>query len=272
MPLNAITDDFFQLGPRRGQPGLDRARERIGASLREYGFAGLTGLRTRADVLESAHLLLGELRVHRDSGPDGLTVVRDLGEVAHRAGFGGFGREELLPHTDGTQVAEPARLVLLACQAGARSGGESILVDGSAVLRELASAHPDALTALTQPRAAYFGGTAGHFAPVLRQIGDGRWQIRLRLDPELARFSPDAEPHLPTLRDTVRRHLRTVLLRPGQALLIDNSRTLHGRAAFTGERLMLRALGTPHPRLRLLPGFAAALDARCSHGTEQPCA
>ncbi|MEU8919483.1 TauD/TfdA family dioxygenase [Kitasatospora sp. NPDC048545] len=270
MPLNAITDDFFQAGPRRDQPGLNLARESVGATIRGLGAAGLAGLRSRADVLEAARLLMEELRVHRDSGPDGLTVVRDLGQVGHRAGYGGFGRAALLPHTDGTQVAEPPRLVLLACQVAARSGGETVLVDGNNVLREMASAHPDAFSALTQPRAAYFGGAAGHFAPVLRQVGDGRWQIRLRLDPGLARFSPDAEPHLPALRDVVRRHAQTILLRPGQALLIDNERTLHGRSAFTGERLLLRALGTPHPQLRLLPGFAAALDEQSSHGTEQP--
>ncbi len=97
---------------------------------------------------------------------------------------------------------------------------------------------------------------------------DGRWKLRLRQD-ALARFSPDVQPHLPFLREALHRHTRTVRLCPGQALLVDNHRILHGRHAFTGKRLFLRALGEPHPRLHLNAGFAPPPAHPSGRGKEQ---
>ncbi|MBV6699399.1 TauD/TfdA family dioxygenase [Kitasatospora aureofaciens] len=255
MPSTArVPDEFFGLSAP--ESAADLPAERVGASLRERGVAGLTGLASRDEVLAAVQLLMGPLRSHRDSGPDGLTVLRDLGQAfSRRSGFAGLGRAALAPHTEGTQAENPPRLILLACQRGAKAGGQTVLVDGRAVLGELTCLRPGAVEALSAPRAAFFGGADGRFTPVLGQGTDGRWQVRLRQD-DLARFSPDVQPHLPALREALRRHTRTILLRPGQAVLIDNHRVLHGRTAFTGERLFLRALGDPHPRLRLAPGFA----------------
>ncbi|MGW2547762.1 TauD/TfdA family dioxygenase, partial [Kitasatospora sp. NPDC001574] len=127
-------------------------------------------------------------------------------------------------------------------------------IDARAVLAELAAHHPAAVEALSAPRAAYFGGSGGHFAPVLERLPGDRWRARLRQD-SLARFSPDAELHLPALRLAVDRSTQLLRLAPGQGLLLDNHRVLHGRTAFSGGRLILRALGEPHPALGLAPGY-----------------
>lgn len=230
--------------------------ERAAAVLRDHGLIRLGRLGGRADVLDAARLLMSALWQHRDADPDGLTVIRDTGRHEGRPGFAGLGRGGLALHTECAQLLHPPRLLLLACARTADAGGENLLVDGQAVLAELAASHPAALEALSAPRAAYFGGADGHFAPVLDSLPNGRWRLRLRQD-SLARFSPEAEAHLPTLRRAVERNTIRLLLTSGQGLVLDNHRILHGRTAFVGERLLLRALGQPDPHLALEAGFPA---------------
>ncbi|MFE7588163.1 TauD/TfdA family dioxygenase [Kitasatospora sp. NPDC057512] len=232
------------------------ARERAGALLREHGTLRLARLGGRDDVLLAAGRLMSSLWKHRDADPDGLTVIRDTGRHDGRPGFAGLGRGALLVHTECAQHPDPPRLLLLACARAGDVGGESLLVDGQAVLAELAAYHPAVIEVLSAERSAYFGGSNGLFAPVLRQLPGGRWRLRLRQD-DLARFSPDAEAHLPVLRQTINRNTRRLRLGPGQGVVLDNHRLLHGRTAFTGERLLLRALGEPHPVLGLESGFPA---------------
>ncbi|MET8540234.1 TauD/TfdA family dioxygenase [Kitasatospora sp. NPDC004799] len=232
------------------------AREHAGAVLREHGMLRLARLGGRDDVLLAASRLMSSLWKHRDADPDSLTVIRDTGRHDGRPGFAGLGREALALHTECAQHPIPPRLLLLACARAGNTGGESLLVDGQAVLADLAVHHPAAIEALSAERAAYFGGSSGLFAPVFRQLPGERWQLRLRQD-DLARFSPDAEVHLPALRQAIDRNTRQVRLAPGQGVVLDNHRFLHGRTAFSGERLILRALGEPHPALGLGPAFPA---------------
>ncbi|MFJ1795358.1 TauD/TfdA family dioxygenase [Kitasatospora griseola] len=248
------------LGRSFGEFFEDRSRvgfaAAVGAALAERGVAALGGLGGRDDVLALAAELM-EVWPHRDGDPDGLTMIRDTGSRhSGRAGFAGLGRGEVLPHTERSPLPDPPRVMLLVCARPGDSGGENLLVDGRAVLADLAGHHPAALEALSAPRAALFGGSDGHFAPVLALLPTGRWRIRLRQD-DLARFSPQAQAHLPVLRAAIDRHALRLRLAPGQALVLDNHRVLHARSAFTGERLMIRALGAARPALRLAAGFSA---------------
>ncbi|MFJ4676957.1 TauD/TfdA family dioxygenase [Kitasatospora sp. NPDC088783] len=256
MPSNAASNaTVFLPTPLHADGG--RVPLAVTERLREHGAVLLEGLHGRGEVRAAAELLMEVVLRHRDSGPDGLTVLRDLGtSVAERSTFAGLGKGALAPHTDCTQAQDPPRLLLLACQREGTAGGSNVLVDGRQVLGDILRLDPEALAALSAPRAAYFGGADGRFSPVFAPLADGRWHLRFRED-ALARFSPDVMPHLPALREAVRRSAATARLRPGQALLVDNHRVLHGRGAFTGERLMLRALGAAAGWLELEPGFAA---------------
>ncbi|WP_328952919.1 TauD/TfdA family dioxygenase [Kitasatospora purpeofusca] len=245
----------FTLDALRGD-GLERAA----AVLRERGLVQLRGLGGRSDVLDTAVLLMSEPWQHRDADPDGLTVIRDTGQHDGRAGFAGLGRGDLELHTECAQLPRPPRLMVLACVRAAEDGGESLVVDGKAVLAELAASRPAALEALSAPRAAYFGGSDGQFAPVLEHLRGGQWRLRLRQD-ELARFSPEAQAHFPALRRAVEHHTSRMRLACGQALVLDNHRVLHGRTRFTGERLLLRALGWPRPALGMEAGFPSPCSA-----------
>ncbi len=87
---------------------------------------------------------------------------------------------------------------------------------------------------------------------------DGRTVVRFRLD-DLARFSPQITRRLASLRAILHDLETPVPLRPGHGYLLCNTRWLHGRAAFTGERLMYRLLGNPLPTVEIPAGFATTL-------------
>ncbi|WP_146259322.1 TauD/TfdA family dioxygenase [Streptomyces tateyamensis] len=247
IPIRAA---FFRPWPGTIPAPLDLT----GEELREHGAVGLSGLVSRQSVLTAARALTTGLRQHRDADRDGLTAIQDTGRHPGRIGYAGLGRTPLSLHTDGTHDPSPPRLLILACLRPGQAGGRTVLADGSAVLRELLALRPEAAAALTAARAAYFGGPDGRFSPVLEQTASGAWRIQLRQD-ELARFAPDTQPHLAVLRQLISSQSMSVTLGPGQAVVLDNHRVLHGRTGFTGRRLLLRALGDAHPHLRLGHGF-----------------
>jgi hypothetical protein len=235
-------------------PHGPQADETIAAQLRAAGLVTVDGLDSRAAVLDFAGRLM-RLLPHRDSDPDGLTVIRDTGHRADRSGFAGLGSGALLPHTERSGVPVPPRLMLIVCARPAQAGGEIVLVDGRQVHAGLAAHHPDALAALADGQAAFFGGADGLVAPVFDQIGEGRCSVRLRLD-QLVQWHPLARPFVPDLVNALDRLRQPMTLAPGEGYLIDNTRWLHARTAFTGARRHYRALGNPH--FAMPSGFIAA--------------
>ncbi|WP_198358223.1 TauD/TfdA family dioxygenase [Streptomyces fildesensis] len=226
--------------------------------LRGCGLATVSGLPTRGTVLGFVHSVM-RLTPHRDSDRDGLTTIHNT-SLPHRAplpGFAGFGNGELAPHTERSSIPRPPRLMLLVCLRPALEGGECGLIDGQAVLADLDAHHPEIAEELAVPRSAYFGDGGGHLAQVITHLGPDRASLRLRLD-ELVKFSPHLTPHLPVLRAVLDRHRTNLTLSVGQGYLLDNHRWLHSRGPFTGERLMVRALGDPIPAMALRPGFIRA--------------
>jgi hypothetical protein len=150
-------------------------------------------------------------------------------------------------------LVNPPALLMMACGQPASTGGECVVIDGKAVYDDLAESHPRVAKALSAPRSVLFGGAAGCLSSVFSASGD-RITIRLRLD-ELAQFSPETTRWLPVLRAAIDRHATMVRLDTGQGYILDNHRWLHGRRAFTGQRVMYRVNGNPLPHLGVTPGF-----------------
>jgi hypothetical protein len=105
------------------------AEARAAERLRDTGLIIFDGLAGRRSLLAFATRIM-VMTPHRDSDSDGLTTIHDIPGTCGRAGYAGFGREELLAHTEGSSLPDPPRLMLLACQRPAAQGGECLLADG----------------------------------------------------------------------------------------------------------------------------------------------
>lgn len=160
---------------------------------------------------------------------------------------------ELLSHTDGTYSHDAPGLQLLHCLHFDGTGGQSTMVDGfriAAELREHAPQHAEVLRNVAIP-GQYIGDGAHLMSarPVLRHDHTGelvqvsynhadRAPFLLAHDEMVAVY--DALHAFDRLANDVRLQWRHTLA-PGEAMLFDNWRVLHGRAAYTGSRRLCGA-------------------------------
>lgn len=225
----------------------------VAAGVASDGIARFDRIHTRAQFITLSSSL-GTVVSHRDSDSDGITMLQNRGSTSRRMGFGGFGTGALLPHTDRSGLTDPPPLVLVVCGRRATSGGECIAIDGQRVYSDLTASEPEAVEALSQPRTALFGGAAGYLGSVFEHTQGGRIRIRYRRD-GLAQFSPEVTRWLPRLDEAIDRHTIRFTLQPGEGYVLHNHRWLHGRTAFTGDRVMYRLSLNPHPEFEIRSGF-----------------
>ena len=215
----------------------------------------------------------GRRSMLHDLWSDGLTVIRDVPcntdatrLVLERIGYvrstifgdmwefrsdGGFDDTastplEITPHTDGTYSHDAPGLLGLHCHRYDAQGGENVFVDGLAIAERLSPEARDVLSAVDIP--GRYIGDGSHLMtkrPVLRFEGADLVQVSynhhdrapfLLPEPQMsamyaALFEFDALANDPTLQFEL-------AMRPGDMLIFDNWRLLHGRRAFVGERLI----------------------------------
>jgi len=94
------------------------------------------------DLLRVARSLM-TIRLHRDSDSDGVTRIARRPAPIDGTSLAGLTGRELWPHTEGTAVDRPPRILMLACIRPAQRGGRSHLVDGSRPLRRDRPHRPD---------------------------------------------------------------------------------------------------------------------------------
>lgn len=155
---------------------------------------------------------------------------------------------ELRPHTDGTYSHDAPGLQLLHCLAFDGEGGESTMVDGFTIAAELRStqpAHYDVLSRVSVP--GQYIGDGSHLVatrPVFRHDAAGRLvQVSFNnadrapflLPPDEMDAFYDALRAFEALANDQRLQWRRVNP-PGEAMLFDNWRALHGRLSYTGHR------------------------------------
>lgn len=160
---------------------------------------------------------------------------------------------ELAPHTDGTYSHDAPGLQLLHCLEFDGAGGLSTMVDGFQVADMLRVDQPDLHQTLrTVPVPGQYLGDGAHLVatrPILRYDHDDRL---VQVSYNHADRAPIRLPDVDMLRfyDAIRVFDRLVddpdlqwrhRLAPGEAMLFDNWRILHGRTAYTGSRTMCGA-------------------------------
>jgi hypothetical protein len=233
-----------------------RSSTHIADQLATHGIGLFSGSQGSGDLVRLARSLM-TVRTHRDSDAEGITIITPRRRVGPVTSVVGFTDRELHPHTEGSAVEQPCRLLMLACDLPAATGGLVRLVDGSDVYQEIAERDPAMLNALSTARSAYFGSGSGHLGAVFEVSRGGRVRIRLRLD-ELVRFAPSLERYVDKLRAIVREHTQEICMRGGEGYVLANDRWMHGRTRFTGTRRMLRIIGDPLPYKPVRTGFDAA--------------
>jgi len=155
---------------------------------------------------------------------------------------------ELLPHTDGTYSHDAPGLQLLHCLAFDGEGGQSTMVDGFRIASELRSTNPalyEVLATVEVP-GQYIGDGSHLMAsrPVFRHDQSGELvQVSFNNADRAPFLLPASEMEqfyealraFEALANDHRLQWRRVN-RPGDAMLFDNWRVLHGRTAYTGYR------------------------------------
>ncbi|XP_059615228.1 trimethyllysine dioxygenase, mitochondrial [Phlebotomus argentipes] len=163
-----------------------------------------------------------------------------------------YTHEALGAHTDNTYFCDPAGLQVLHCTEFEGDGGESLLVDGFKVARDVKRKHPEVYERLcsTEIPFEYIDETYHHAytAPVIKKdkINDAVEQIRFNLYDrapmntlpyeKIQQFYDDIRTM--ALEVASKRNEWWFKLTPGTVMIFDNWRLLHGRASLTGKRSM----------------------------------
>ncbi len=216
------------------------------STIATYGFAVVTGTPATAVATEALIRHVGYVRETIFGGFWEFTADLSKADMAYT-------NLHLSAHTDGTYSHDAPGLQMLHCLSFDGAGGDSTLVDGFKIADVMQSTEPELFEVLCDVAipAQYIGDGAHLVAarPVFRHDHNGtlvqvsynnsdRAPFLLPAD-EMAQLyaALRAFDNLANDESMQWRHV----LRPGEALLFDNWRVLHGRRAYTGTRTMCGA-------------------------------
>ena len=241
----------------------DDTLERALRTLATHGLIRLQQLSTDAETVLEVAARIGVVRPTQ-FGPSFDVVNRaDADSQAYTA-------DRLGLHMDIPTRETPAGLQLLHCIENTAAGGESLMADGLAITEHLRATEPALFEALTTCSWVWANRSTTTdvrwSAPVVRLDSDGRFVEHrlvniLRLFPDMAHDQVDtayrALRHFTRVADDPRFSI-SFPFEPGDCVIFDNRRMLHGREAFdprSGDR-HLRGCYVDHDdlwsRLRML--------------------
>ncbi len=221
----------------------DDTRRQALRQLAVRGFVRLSGAPATPGEIETLVAAFGCVRETNYGRLFDVRTKRDVTNLADTA-------LALAPHTDNPYRLAPPEIQVLHCLSAAGHGGQSLLVDGAAVIAALKARAPSDYHLLcnTPVRFAWSDGETflEATAPVITLNADGRLE-RLRYNPRsMQQVGTDDDAVRAAWRDAWA-HLGRLLAQPafavtfdmvaGDMVLMDNRRVLHGRTAFdaTGE-------------------------------------
>lgn len=244
--------------------GDDGALAAALCDLARYGLIRLADSGTGPDTVAQIAGLIGTMR---DSN-FGLTWHVDVDITPTSLANTG---QRLAPHTDLPTREVPPGLQMLHCVENSVEGGWSTMADGLAIADHLRAHEPDAFEALTTLEWVFFNRSPDHDhrwqGPVI-DTGDGRIPHTYRAFHPVRAFPAMAPEDLNRAYAAMRLLSETASsdrfqmrypFRPGDIVVFDNRRVLHGRDAFeprpgTRRRLIGTYMDTDefYSRLRVL--------------------
>ena len=212
----------------------------------DYGFSVVTDTPRNLDAVQRLSDSIGYVRQTIFGGLFEFEANEDMADSAYTP-------KELRPHTDGTYSHDAPGIQLLLCVDYAAEGGESIMVDGACIAARLKNEAPAIHDDLARigVTGTYQGDGVMLRAnrPILRCHADGSLaQVTFNnYDRDTMRLADD---DMRALYAGIRRFDQLAndpamqwryTLAPGDMLVFDNWRVLHGRGAFSGRRKMAGA-------------------------------
>lgn len=196
--------------------------------------------------MTSVEYIANEIGYVRNSIFGGLWSFESNSGMADSA----YTQEELRPHTDGTYNHDAPGLQILLCCDYDAEGGESIMVDGfkiAEIIKKTESSYFNVLTKVDVP-GRYLGDGVELIAkrPVFKlDKGDKLIQVSFnnydrsdfRLPNNQIKAFYDSIRAFDKLANEKSMQWRKIL-KPGQMLIFNNWRILHGRSEFKGKRKM----------------------------------
>jgi alpha-ketoglutarate-dependent taurine dioxygenase len=226
-------------------PVVEEALASIHRSLAWRGWALASGMPAADDAFLLAFGQgLGEVGIVGNGDP-GVPIYEVTARSADPSAAVSVTARAFDLHTDGSGMLQPPGIVVLACVVATPPGcgGESLLLSAEAVIDHLRTRAGDAaVAALAEPvhrtQVMLPSGAWAMRSVAITEHGPGGWGLRYR-DSLVATLltgkglAPRNVRALAALREAVRSLEPTrVALNPGDVLVIDNRRTLHGRTAF----------------------------------------
>jgi gamma-butyrobetaine dioxygenase len=211
-----------------------------------FGLARLDGAGVAPEAVEAIVRRFGFIRETNYGRLFEVRVAAEPDNLAHTA-------RALEAHTDNPYRDPVPTLQLLHCIRNAGDGGATYFMDGFALAEDFRAVQPEHFARLaTTPVAFTFTSASGEhyeaWTPLIRLAADGtlcaiRFNHRalapLDLEAgEAARWYASYGTFAAAVAEAGRR--LSLPLRPGDIVIFDNERVLHGREAFTGaaERLL----------------------------------
>jgi gamma-butyrobetaine dioxygenase len=206
-----------------------------------YGIVRLAGAGTALGELEQTVRRLGFIRETNYGRMFQVRVATDPANLADTA-------QALEPHTDNPYRDPVPTLQLLHCVRNAGEGGETFFLDGFALARWLRETRPEDFACLARHPVSFAFTAAGGERyetrrPILRLTADGdiaavyaNHRALGTVDFEAGTVARWYEAYLALMAEAGA-HARqwSTVLEPGEIVIFDNERILHGRAAFNAR-------------------------------------
>ena len=209
--------------------------------LHVFGFVVLQNCETKMSAVKKIANKIGYVRETIFGGLWSFESNQDMADSAYT-------QDELRPHTDATYSNDAPGLQLLLCCHYNATGGESIMVDGFKIAEKIKKERNDLFNLLSEieVKGQYIGDGVFLEAkrPILRLNSEkkliqvsfnnyDRAEFRMEDKKTLNFYEAIREFDLIANNDNFQwRHI----LKPGELLIFNNWRILHGRGAFKGER------------------------------------